>query len=168
MNKQQLALAMSSSKHAKCMSQIALALAAVRNHFVSSPGGTLAQIQPASLLLLGASWSPLSRLSLLLGAAQIEGDPAAASFHGEFKGKAAIEGMVQDWFSRFELQKETLIKLIGDGEWAAAELSKDYKAKASGKRFHVMLTQWWQVKNGKITSVHDYFDTARVLAAQAG
>ena len=98
---------------------------------------------------------------------QVEGEPASATFHGDFRGKAASIDAIRNFMKQYEILEEATVKMVSEGEWVVAERSGIYKARATGNTFPIKLTQWWQVRDGKVIYISEYFDTAKMIAALA-
>ena len=54
---------------------------------------------------------------------------------------------------------------VAAGEDVVVHLGLAYKVKSTGKRVREEQLQWWTVRNGKVTGLRHFEDTAQVLAA---
>lgn len=82
-------------------------------------------------------------------------------------GGADLQGM----FEKFSALAETydylayeVLKLIADGDEAAAEVRVSLRHKKTGVEFDMNIADFWTVKDGQIASLTEYFDTALILS----
>jgi len=58
--------------------------------------------------------------------------------------------------------------LVADGDHAAAEVQVCLRHKKTGTMIEMTVADFWTIRDGEITSLTEYFDTAMILAIDGG
>jgi ketosteroid isomerase-like protein len=94
-------------------------------------------------------------------------DPATARFSGVCHGKAELAEQLGDIAANFEFNAYRPLKILVDGDSAAAQLQLDLTSVTTGHRFSARIAHFWTFRDGVPIHLVEYMDTA-LIASESG
>ncbi|WP_428514266.1 nuclear transport factor 2 family protein [Roseovarius sp.] len=91
---------------------------------------------------------------------RINGQPDCGKFTCDVSGKAAFYNTVGEILARWEITGYRMVDLIVSGERAAAQVAHGATHKGTGRQFDTRLALFFAVRDGQITEIVEYHDTA--------
>ncbi|MEM7057964.1 MAG: nuclear transport factor 2 family protein [Pseudomonadota bacterium] len=68
--------------------------------------------------------------------------------------------------SEFEIEAYELLDLIATGKKAASRQRLRIRIPQTGEVIETVIADFWEVEDGKITSIHEFNDTAQIISAR--
>ncbi|KRS13537.1 hypothetical protein XM53_06715 [Roseovarius atlanticus] len=91
---------------------------------------------------------------------RINGQPDCGKYTRDVAGKAAFYDAVGEILAWWEITGYRIVDLIVSGERAAAQVAHHAMHKETGRQFDTKLALFFAVKDGQITEIAEYHDTA--------
>lgn len=95
-------------------------------------------------------------------------DAAISRLAGNATGKPAFLERIHELHRSFEFHAFNPVSMIADGDRVAAQVEMEVTQRATGKRLKLENAHFWTVKDGKAVELVEYYDTAAIVAAEAG
>ncbi|MFI0842458.1 nuclear transport factor 2 family protein [Mesorhizobium sp. IMUNJ 23232] len=92
-------------------------------------------------------------------------DPGFTRFCGTQAGLEQFRRRLDHLHEVFDYNSFRVVSIFGDGERVAAETEIEMTHKGSNKRMRLENAHFWTVKDGKVTELTEYYDTALVADA---
>lgn len=87
-------------------------------------------------------------------------DPGQIPFAGPCHGKASIAERLRGLAEQFEFDAYEPELLIGEGDRAASVINVKLTRRADGAKIALQAGQFWTVKDGKVSELVEFYDTA--------
>jgi ketosteroid isomerase-like protein len=91
--------------------------------------------------------------------------PDPIPFGGRYEGAAGFERYVSQIFAAIEMESFVVDAIFGQGESVAVIGSETSLVRSTGRRYEMDWVHVFRVSDGRIHSMREYNDTARMLAA---
>jgi ketosteroid isomerase-like protein len=85
------------------------------------------------------------------------------AFGGKHVGRAGVLAAMSKLAMDYELHSYNVVELVGEGEvvWMTAQV--DFTHRASKQRLAFPIVSRWQIRDGQVRSVTEYYDSASLL-----
>ncbi|MGK7654664.1 nuclear transport factor 2 family protein [Roseovarius sp. B08] len=90
----------------------------------------------------------------------INGQPECGKFTCDVTGKPAFSDAVGAILERWDISDYRIVDLIVSGDLAAAQVAHGATHKQTGRQFDTRLALFFAVRDGQITEIVEYHDTA--------
>jgi len=87
---------------------------------------------------------------------------AANPHSGTFSGREAFKAQLNGLHEAFEYNAYRPVDFVASGDRVASRAEIDLTHRASGRRFTVPVADFWTIRDGKVTELIEYYDTALI------
>ena len=88
--------------------------------------------------------------------------PGTGMWTFDCQGLTAFREALVEINTAFEIEDYRLVELIAAGPRAASRQQLTLVSRATGERFDTEIADFWTVEHGKITTIHEFNDTAKL------
>jgi uncharacterized protein len=78
------------------------------------------------------------------------------------RGRAAFKARLEDIHETFHYHSLEPVDLVAAGDRAASRAEARMTHRASGRRFTIAIADFWTIRDGKVSELIHYFDTALI------
>ncbi|MBA3446199.1 MAG: nuclear transport factor 2 family protein [Pseudaminobacter sp.] len=89
-------------------------------------------------------------------------EPELMAYAGECNGKAAFLERLNALHKDYEYHSFRPIEIIDGGDRLAAQVEMELTRRDNGKKFVLHAAEFWTVRNGAVTHMVEYYDTAKI------
>jgi ketosteroid isomerase-like protein len=93
--------------------------------------------------------------------------PDLGAFQADCHDRDEFRATLVALLSEFEMLRYDLVEVIASGERAATRVDLRMRHRQTGRMVDTQLAGFWTVRDGKITSLDEWHDTAQVAQARA-